>query len=366
MTAIEKNPHRRDLPPLGRLIVVWLLCVGPSAAATAEPVAPAEPVLKRFEFSHTEMATRIRIILYAIDDATASKAAGAAFSRFHDLNAILSDYDPQSELRRLCHTSARGETVRVSDDLWRVLVRAEELSERSAGAFDVTIGPVVKLWRSARHTKELPSPTSLQAALSRVGYRSVRLSKDQQAVELLKPNMHLDLGGIAKGYAVDEAMVVLRKHGITRMMIEAGGNIGLGDPPPERPGWRIGIAPAAPQSPPRLYLWLSRTALSTSGDMWQYAIIDGTRYSHLIDPRTGMALTDHSSVTVVGPDGLSTDGLSSAVAILGPEKGLDLIENTPEAAAFILQVIDGKEKMYESQRWKELSRAEGGTQKDEE
>ena len=246
------------------------------------------------------MAIPIRIVLYSIDNATASKAAQAAFSRFHDLNAILSDYDPQSELRRLCDTSTGGKTVPVSDDLWRVIVRAEELSDRSAGAFDVTIGPVVRLWRSARQTKELPSPQSLQKALSRVGYRFIRLHKQQHAVELLKPNMRLDLGGIAKGYAVDEAMAVLRKHGITSMMIEAGGNIGLGDPPPERPGWRIGVAPPDVQSPPRQYLWLSRAALSTSGDLWQYAIIGGTRLAP-IDPRTGMALTDRCSVSRCRP-----------------------------------------------------------------
>ena len=138
------------------------------------------------------------------------------------------------------------------------------------------------------------------------------------------------------------------------MMVEAGGNIGLGDPPPEKRGWRIGIAPPDVHSPPRQYLWLSRAAISTSGDLWQHAVIGGVRYSHLINPRTGMALTDHSSVTVVGPDGLSTDGLSSAVAVLGPEKGLKLIENTPGAAALIVRVIDGKEETRQSRKWKEL------------
>lgn len=224
------------LPLLAGLATVWLLGVGMLAAARAEP-AP-----KRFEFSQMEMATPIRIVLYAADNATAAEAAKAAFSRFHQLGAILSDYDPQSELRRLCDTSGGGKPVRVSDDLWRVLVRAEQLSERSGGAFDATIGPVVRLWRSARQTKELPSPQSLQKALARVGYQLVRLEPKRQTVELLKPNMRLDLGGIAKGYAVDEAMAVLRKHGLTRVMVEAGGNLGLGDPPPEKPGWRIGLS----------------------------------------------------------------------------------------------------------------------------
>ena len=123
---------------MGRLMVVWLSGVSLFAAASAEP-AP-----KRFEFRQTEMAIPIRIVLYTADNATAAKAAEAAFSRFHQLNAILSDYDPQSELRRLCDTSGGGMAVRVSDDLWRVLVRALELSARSQGAFDVTIGPVTR------------------------------------------------------------------------------------------------------------------------------------------------------------------------------------------------------------------------------
>jgi thiamine biosynthesis lipoprotein len=330
-------------------MIVWLLGVAISAAA------PSEPALKRFEHTQTEMAVPIRIVLYTHDNATAQKAAEAAFFRFHQLNAILSDYDPQSELRRLCDTSTEGHSVRVSDDLWRVLVRALELSERSGGAFDVTISPVVHLWRSARQTKELPSPESLRRALSRVGYRSVRLDHGRHTVELLKPNMRLDLGGIAKGYAVDEAMAVLRKHGVTRMMVEAGGNLGLGEPPPERPGWRIGIAPPDVRSPPREYLWLSRCAISTSGDMWQFAVIGGKRYSHLINPHSGMALTDRSSVTVVGPDGLSTDGVSSAVAILGPQKGLALVESMPDSAAFIVRMTDGKLTIYRSKRWQQLS-----------
>jgi len=339
---------RRDLSHVGRLVFVWLFFTGWSIANSAETS------LQRYEFTQTEMAIPIRIVLYATDNATASHAANAAFSCFHSLNATFSDYDPQSELRRLCDTSKEGKPVRVSDDLWRVLAKSVELSQRSGGAFDISISPVVHLWRSARQTKELPSENSLAKALARVGYQSIRLNPETRTVELLKPNMRLDVGGIAKGYAVDRAMDALRKKGIARMMVDAGGNMGLGDPPPQKTGWRIGIAPPKPGSPPRMYLSLSRCALSTSGDMWQHTIINGTRYSHLIDPRTGMAMTDHASATVVGPDGLSTDGLSSAVVILGPEKGLKLIENTPDAAAFLVHTVDDKEQTYESSRWKDL------------
>jgi FAD:protein FMN transferase len=348
MSSIVGGPSGKALTTMGRACV-WLFVAGLPALASAAPA------VGRFEFTQTEMAVPIRIVLYAPDNATASRAARAAFLRFHELNAVMSDYDPQSELRRLCDTSSEGKAVPVSDDLWRVLVRAQELSKRSEGAFDVTVGPLVHLWRNARHTKELPSAESLGAARARVGHQFLRLDPKRRAVELLRPKMRLDLGGIAKGYAVDEAMVAIRRHGITQMMVEAGGNIGLGDPPPERAGWRIGIAPPDARSTPRQYLSLSRVAVSTSGDLWQYAIIGGVRYSHLINPRTGMALADHSSVTVVGPDGLSTDGLSSAVAILGPDKGLKLIEATPDAAAFIVRMVDGKEQTYQSRRWKELA-----------
>jgi FAD:protein FMN transferase len=335
-----------------RLLIASLMVLGISGTAGAEPT------LDRFEFTRTEMAIPIKIVLYAADNTIAAPAAQAAFDRFHELNAVFSDYDPESELRRLCDTSSVGNPVHVSDDLWRVLQRALELSEQSDGAFDVTIGPVVRLWRSARQTKEVPSPESLQAALGRVGYRLVRLDGERHTVELLRPKMRLDMGGIAKGYAVDEAMAVLRKHGISRMMVESGGNIGFGEPPPQKPGWRVGIAPPAPNSPPREHVWLSNAAISTSGDMWQYVVINGTRYSHLIDPKTGVPLVDHCQVTLVGPDGLSTDGLSSAAAILGPEKGMKLIETAAGTAAFIVRMVDGKELTYASEHWKELPKGE--------
>ncbi|MCE5303746.1 MAG: FAD:protein FMN transferase [Planctomycetaceae bacterium] len=331
---------------MGKLIVVGVVWAGVAAAMAGEPS------LERFEFLQTEMAVPIRIVLFAPDNATASNAAKAAFQRFHELNTVLSDYDPQSELRRLCASSGEGCEVPVSDPLWRVLVRAEQLSKLSDGAFDVTIGPVVHLWRSARQTKELPSPKSLEAALQRIGYPSMRLIPSRQAVELLKPNMRLDLGGIAKGYAVDEAMGTLRRHGLSRMLVDAGGNLALGDPPPGRSGWRIGIAPSDVRDKPSQFLQLSNIAMSTSGDLWQHTMIRGVRYSHLIDPRTGMALTDQCSVTVLGPDGLSTDGLSSAVAILGPEKGLKLIDDTPGTAALFTQMVDGRRRVYCSKRWK--------------
>jgi len=337
---------------MGKLALVWLLGVGIPAAP------PEAPEPGRFQFGRTEMAIPIRIVLYAPDAATANRAAEAAFARIRQLNGILSDSDPTSELRRLCDTSEAGKPGPVSEELWQVLARAQTLSERSEGAFDVTIGPVVRLWRRTRRRRVLPPPKMLSEYLELVGYRLMRLDPERRTVELLKPRMRLDLGGIAKGYALDEALAVLRKQGIRQALVDAGGDIILGDPPPEKPGWLIGVASLEPGQPPSRYLWLSRTAIATSGDTVQFVEIDGRRYSHLVDPRTGVGLTDHSTVTVIAPEAIMADGLASAVSVLGPEKGLELIDDTPGAAAFILRAPQGKVETYESCRWGEFPVAE--------
>jgi len=301
-----------------------------------------------------EMAVPVKIVLYAPDKSVAEAAAEAAFRRIRELNGILSDYDPASELRRLGDTSEPGKPVAVGDELWRVLSHAQSLSERSAGAFDVTVGPMVRLWSRARRRKRLPSPERLESARKLVGYQLVRLHPKSQSVELLKPGMRLDLGGIAKGYAIDEALATLRRNGVTRALVDAGGDIRLGAPPPDRPGWLIGVAALEPDAPPSRYLWLADRAIATSGDTWQFVEIEGRRYSHLVDPRTGIGLTDHSSVTVVAGDGITADGLASAVSVLGPEKGLKLIEDTPDTAAFIVRAPAGQVEVCESSRWKHL------------
>ena len=169
--------------------------------------------------------------------------------------------------------------------------------------------------------------------------------------------MRLDLGGIAKGYAIDEALAVLKKSGITRALVDAGGDIALGDPPPGKQGWRIGIARLEADGPPSRILLLCRVAVASSGDTWQFVRIDGKRYSHIVDPRTGLGLTDHSSVTVVAPDGMTADGLASAVSVLGPEKGLRLIEGVPGTAGLIVLAPEGKLETHQSSRWKDLPSA---------
>ncbi len=177
----------------------------------------------------------------------------------------------------------------------------------------------------------------------------------EQTATLTQPGMRLDLGGIGAGYAVDEALAVLREHGITRAMVNASGDIGVSDPPPGAAGWKIGIAPLEkPDGPPSRYLLLANAAVTTSGDAFQYVEIDGQRYSHIVDPKTGLGLTDRMSVTVVARDCITADSYATAVCVLGPQLGLKLIEDTPGAAALMVQNLNGQLQTSESSRLKKF------------
>ncbi len=289
------------------------------------------------------------VVFYACEEEAANKAISAVWARIEHLNSLMSDYDSTSELMRLCRDSGPGQPISVSPELFRVLSKSIEVSELSGEAFDVSVGPLIKLWRRARRQKELPDPQQLNEARELVGFKNIRLCRTgtlarrfvghecptyEGTVELLKPGMKLDLGGIAVGYACDEAIKILQEHGINRAMIDGSGDIVLSDPPPGECGWRIGIASLRePDAEPSLFARLANCSISTSGDAFQFVELGGQRYSHIVDPKTGLGLTDRCSVTVIAPDGITADALATAVSVLGPERGLRLIESQPCAAA---------------------------------
>ena len=339
----------------------WLWAVGVLAAAASEPDSGVNGTpATRHQFAQVEMGVQFTITLYASDEIVANRAAEAAFRRVAELNAIMSDYDAESELMRLSRTAGQGKPVTVSPELWFVLSRSVQLSKQSGGAFDVTVGSVVRLWRRARRQHDLPSRDRLSDALAAVGYKYLRFDDSKRTVELTRSGTRLDLGGIAKGYAGDEVLAVLARHGITRALVDAGGDVVIGDPPPNTPGWRIGVAPLEkPDGPPSRFLLLANVAVATSGDAFQYVEIDGRRYSHIVDPKTGLGLTDHSSVTVVAADGTTADGLASAVSVLGPEAGLRLVGRFPGAAALVVRREGRNVELYESCGWHRLAAGKG-------
>jgi thiamine biosynthesis lipoprotein len=301
------------------------------------------------------MAMPFRIVLYATNEVAASDAAHAAFARIRELNLVFSDYEDVSELTRLSKMAGQGRAVELSEDLWRVLSLAEDMSRRSDGAFDVTIGPVVQLWRRARRQRELPAPERLAEARAAVGWQKLVLDRKARTAELLAPRMRLDLGGIAKGYALDAALAVLRTNGIRRALVSGGGDMALGDPPPDRPGWRIEVPRLnLTNAPPEQFVLLANAGLATSGDLYQRVIIAGVRYSHIVDPRTGIGLTDHSQVTVIARDATTADALATTVSVLGPEQGLELVESTCGAAVQILRQPESDVEARTSRRWERL------------
>jgi len=293
--------------------------------------------LRRYEFRKLLMGVVARIVVYSPDDYIAKWACSRAFLRIAQIEELMSDYRSDSELMRLCREGHIA-PVRVSDDLFLVLQRALEISQRSNGAFDITVGPFVALWRRARQTKQLPSDEELRQARQLVGWEKVTLDPVNRTVKLAIPGMRLDLGGIAKGYAADCALRVLRKFGISRALIELGGDIVLGDPPPNRKGWRIGILDESGK--PEKFLEIANCAVSTSGSTEQFVEIAGRRYAHIVDPRTGLGLTKLILVTVIAKDGITADGLATALCVLGEKEGRKLAESYGAVAFFRERELD--------------------------
>jgi thiamine biosynthesis lipoprotein len=333
----------------------------------------------RFEFAEVHMGTQFKIILYSTNEKVAQRAAQKAFNRIARLDAIMSDYKETSELNQLCHKPAK-KPVTISPDLFRVLQESQKLAARSNGAFDVTVGVVVRLWRRARRTSEMPDKERIARALALTGYKKLHLDAKRRTAWLEEDGILLDLGGIAKGFAADEAMRVLKQQGIRSALVAAGGDIVVSAAPPQKRGWLIAIASPQIESVPSnqtndaiefnasprdatlqsatdrqtTNLLLTNAAVSTSGDAEQFVELDGVRYSHIVDPRTGIGITGQSSVTVVARRGTDSDGLATAVSVLGAERGLQLIHATPGTAALMIKKLGRNFEFIESKRWKDV------------
>lgn len=315
-------------------------------------VGAEETETRRFEFREPHMGTTVRIVLYSTDKSQAETAARAAFSRVVELNRIMSDYDPDSELSRLCaaHRESLGPPTRVSPELFYVLKTGQEVARRSNGAFDLTIGPLVRLWRISRRTQRLPQEAALADARSRVGFDKLVLDESTRTVQFRVPGMQLDLGGIGKGYTADEILRILRQAGISRALAAVGGDIAVGDAPPGQPGWRIEIASLS-GGPSQYTLRLAHAAVSTTGDKEQFVEINGVRYSHVVDPRTGLGQTGRRSVTVIAPQGILADSLTKAVALMEMDQAMRLIDQTPKAAALIIRRTEKGDEVDRSRRF---------------
>lgn len=333
-----------------KLLAFWAIYY---LAGWLNPVAAQWADKQRFEYSQQHMGTLFRIIFYDTDSMHAHHAAAAGFKRVAELNNILSDYQPDSEINNLCRSAGTGKWQPVSPDLWFVLKKAVKVSRKTKGAFDVTVGPYVQLWRRTRRQGKLPTLEALTAARQAVGYQKIKLNKKNCSVQLTAPGMQLDMGAIGKGYAVDEALKILKTYGIKSALVDGGGNIVVSKAPPKSKGWLVHVTTPAPgDSSGQLRLYLQHKGVAMSGDLYQYINIDGTRYSHILNPFTGVGLTDQSLVTIIARNGLEADWLSTAVSVLGPEKGLALVDRTPGTAATYWQQVQHKPRQWLSKRFR--------------
>ena len=331
-------------------MIAGIIKITIALCATIMQAAP--PALERFEFQQPHMGTIARIILYASNREAAQKAASDAFARIAQLDAAYSDYREDSELTQFCRQAGKG-PVRIGPDLFQILTIAKDWSAKTRGVFDVTAAPVIQLWRRARRTRQLPDPARLEEARHLTDYRRLRLDPEKRTAELRRAGMRIDLGGIAKGYAADQALAVLVKQGIDRALVALGGDIVVGQAPPQTSGWPIGVAALDnPNRPPTMFLSLENAAVSSSGDTEQYVVIDGVRYSHIVDPRTGLGVTGHSNTTVVARRGVTADLLATTLSILGPVEGLRLLDSLAGYdSTLAARFVDGRQEVV-SRKWK--------------
>jgi thiamine biosynthesis lipoprotein len=314
----------------------------------------AGPGLHKFEAVEPHMGTLVRITVYTPGEQAARDAFRVAFDRIRQLDRILSDYQPDSELNQIT-TAAVGRPVRISDDLFAVLRASQDLAHATDGAFDITQGPVVRLWREARKTGRLPDPAALKEAVSRSGFRKLHLDDERRTVTLDIAEMALDVGAIGKGYAASEALEVLSAGGVRSAMVAVSGDLAFSDAPPRRRGWRIRVhaVDASIANVPDV-VELTNAAVSTSGSSEQHVEIDGRRYSHVINPVSGMGLVSDITVTVIARHGLDADGLDTAVSVLGADRGLALVESHG-AAALVVQRTGASTTVRASSRFPALA-----------
>ena len=297
------------------------------------------------------MGSPLNITLYANDSVKASQIATEAYKIADSLNLIYSDYLENSELSLLSKKSGTCEFTKVSPALWEMLNLSIKAAQQSKGVYDITVGSVVKLWRKVRKEKIFPEEKKLKNALKSVGYQNIILDSTTHSVKLLRANTQLDVGGIGKGYVAQIIVNFCKSKGIEKVLIDAGGKLVMStqiDKP-----WKIGITiPNSEELIPR-YLILQNQAVATSGSMYQFVEINGKRYSHIVNPHTGLGVTHQRNVTVIAPDGATADWLATACSVLSVKKALKLIKSMPNCELLMAEMQKGKLKMWQSEGFEE-------------
>jgi thiamine biosynthesis lipoprotein len=283
------------------------------------------------------MGTRIAVEVWHDDPAEATKAIDAVIAEMHRIDALMSTYKPESQLSRVNRDAAAG-PVRVDAELARLVARALQFSEMSGGAFDVTYASVGYMYdyRAGVH----PTDAQIAAALPAINWRHVVVDQAASTIRFLRPGVRIDLGGIAKGHAVDSSIALLAARGIRQATVTAGGDSRILGDRRGRP-WVVGIRHPDDRERIIARIPLEDAAISTSGDYERFFEEGGVRYHHIIDPKTGKSPHGVRSVTIIAPESTLAEGLTKSVFILGPERGLPIVESQADCDAVVV-MADGR------------------------
>ena len=332
-TAVAKLPFVRQPLLLMLLAAAAGGCGSPSPSPAPAPSGGRVTVTR----THDTMGTRIQLTASTADAPEAERAFADVFADFDRLDGMLSVWKPDSEIVRL-NAAAGQAPVPVSAETREVLRIARQVSEWTDGAFDVTFGALTGLWKFDAQDKDgsVPTPAAVAARLPLVDYRALVIDDAAGTAFLQKPGMKVHLGGIGKGYAVDRATAILRSHGLRDFMIQAGGDLYVGGFKDGRP-WKLGIRdPRGPADQVFATLELTDGTFSTSGDYERFFMKDGRRYHHILDLSTGQPARLSRSVTIVTNKAVIADALAKGVFVLGPVRGLALVERLPDVEAVIV------------------------------
>ena len=322
ISSVHALPYRNPI-----LIAAILLLVG------SETAIGQTSGLQLFSDSRPAMGTIFRIYLYSPDREKAFAQLEAAFYEIERVEEVLSNYRPNSEVSRI-NRVAGVETVTTDPEVFHLLQRSFEFSRRTHGAFDITVGPLMRAWGFFRASGRYPASAELSQARASTGWDRVKLDTDDRTVRFLSPGMELDLGGIGKGYAVDQVVSVLRDAGVTSALIDAGSSTlyALGAPPGKNV-WKVMVPKPGQRSQPVSEVGLRDTSLSTSGSYEKFFRLNGRTYCHIMDPRTGEPVQGMLQTTVIASTATDSDALSTAMFVMGPTAGRDLLQSMPGTSA---------------------------------
>lgn len=313
------------------LVMFWLCIVSHSRLSYAE----------WFEDKQSIMGTNIQVELWSDSAQKGKEAIQAVMDEMQRINQSMSPYIESSDLSKL-NNHAAADFVQVSKELFELIELSVELSKETDGAFDITFASVGYLYNYRESQK--PQQEQITGLLKAINYRHIKFNQNKHSIFFADPNVKIDLGGIAKGHAVDNAIEILKKRGIKHALVTAGGDTKLLGDRLGKP-WMVGIRDPRNKDKQTVVLPLVDTALSTSGDYERYFEQDGKRYHHILSPKTGQSAYEVQSVSIIGQSSTLNDALSTAVFVLGVQKGMDLLNRTPGYDGII---VDNQRKLHYS------------------